>query len=149
MEFIVATDGSQASRAALEYALEIGGRLDAALTAVHAVDPNVYEQEGGDPIASLSDADRQLVVESIEDSEQRGQNLLADAQEVAAGHDLTIDTQLLYGDPIDAIPRYAEREDADGIFVGHRGLSESHERALGSVAKTLVDRTPIPVTIVR
>jgi nucleotide-binding universal stress UspA family protein len=36
-----------------------------------------------------------------------------------------------------------------GVYVGHRGLSEKHEQVVGSVAKSVVDKAGVPVTIVK
>ncbi len=109
----------------------------------------MYETRSGDPITSLSDAEERLVIESVTEAGQRGEDILADTVSLAADHGVDIETALLHGDPITAVPSYAEDNNMDGILVGHRGLSQTHERPLGSVAKAIVDRTTIPVTIVR
>lgn len=145
MEFIVATDGSAASERAIEHALDIGDGMGAKLTAVYAVEPDVYEAEHGDN----TDPEQRLVIEDISDAEQRGQDALGNATEIATERGSDIETQLLYGDPVDAIPGYADEQDVDGVFVGHRGLSNEHEAVLGSVAKGLIDRASVPVTVVR
>lgn len=146
MNFIVATDGSEASEQAIEYAIEVVDGMDASLTAVYAVEPDVYETQNA---RDETNAEERLVIEDIGEAEQRGQEALDDAEAFARTHGFGIDTQLLYGKPIEAVPGYAEENEVDGIFVGHRGLSEEHEAVLGSVAKGLVDRAPVPVTIVR
>lgn len=146
MNFIVATDGSEASERAIEHAVEIADGMDASLSAVYAVEPDVYETQGA---AGETNAEERLVIEDISEAEKRGQEALDEADAFAREHGFDIDTQLLYGKPIEAIPGYAEEHGIDGIFVGHRGLSEEHEAVLGSVAKGLVDRASVPVTIVR
>lgn len=149
MHLIVGIDGSEASDRALEHALEIATATDGRVTAVHAVDPQVYEQrEGGGPITDRSDAEQRIVLETIEEAEARGEELLEVA--VAAADPEMVDTELLYGDPVQAISEYVEgAADVDGIVVGHRRLAEEYERLLGSVAKGLVERAPAPVTVVR
>jgi len=62
---------------------------------------------------------------------------------------LTIETQLLSGRPSDGITEYAEESESDTIYVGHRGLSEKKEQVTGSVAKRIVDRATVPVTVIR
>lgn len=149
MWFVVSVDGSEQSKAALHYAIEIARGMDAELTAVFAVEPNVREEQASDPVSGVEDAKNRLIIENVEDVEQRGQQVLDEAVDTAEEYDFDLRTELLYGDPIDAIPRFAERNDADGIFAGHRDLSKDHEQVLGSVAKGLVDRGTVPVTIVR
>lgn len=149
MQFLVAIDGSDAAENALEYAADVAGAMDADLTVVHAVDPSVYDQGGEEPIASLGDAGDRLVVESVEDAEERGLGLLdaAAAQAEAQGHD--VETELLYGDPVQAVSDYAKAEAVDAIFVGHRGRATRTDLMVGSVAKSVVERASVPVTVVR
>lgn len=149
MKYLVAVDGSEESDAALAHALDVADAMDATVTVAHAVDPAVSDEGGGDPIASLADADRQLIVESVEDAERRGRDLLDDAVEFAERRGHEVEAQLLYGDPVESVPDYADEEGFDAIFVGHRGRSERAARLVGSVAKGLVERAAVPVTVVR
>jgi nucleotide-binding universal stress UspA family protein len=148
VKFLVAVDGSKESHRALDYATTIAAGLDASLTVVHAVEPDVYSEGGDAPITSLSDAERRLIVEAVTDAEDRGQRILDDAVE-HIDVDVKATTDLLYGDPLVVIPAFLEHEQFDGVFVGHRGYSKRYEGLLGSVAKGLVERSPVPVTVVR
>lgn len=149
MNLIVAVDGSEPSDRALEYAIELTDATGGTVTAVHAVDPQVYEQRASQPITDPEAVDQQFILEAVDDAEERGERLLEQtAESVGEEHDL--DTELLYGDPVESIAEYAaNRDDVDGIVVGHRQLADSYERVLGSVAKGLVERGPVPVTVVR
>lgn len=151
MKFAVAVDGSPESDRALDHALDLASAMSAppSVVAVYAVDPDVYESGGTGPITDLSDAERGLIVEGIESAEERGEDVLADAAAAATERGLTVETDLLYGDPGVRLPEYLETEGFDALFVGHRSRSERAERALGSVAKSLVERAPVPVTVVR
>jgi len=149
MRFAVAIDGSAESDRALDHAVEMASAAGAELTAVHSVDPDVYDAGGADPPSGRSEYDDRLVVESVDDAERRGERLLDDAVERAGDAGLDIDAEVLYGDPVRTIPDFATTEGYDGVFVGHRGLSEAQERVLGSVAKGIVERSSLPVTVVR
>lgn len=149
MKFLVATDGSDAADNALEYALRLAEATGVDLTVVHAVQPDVYAETASEPVAGLSEAERLFVVDSIEDAEQRGEDVLAEASELAAEHGVAVETELLYGDPVTRIAEYAGNGDFAGVVVGHRGLSERVEGMLGSVAKELASRSSVPVTVVR
>lgn len=149
MDFIVAIDGSDPSDRALDHAIELAAATGGSVTLVHAVDPQVYEQPGTEPVTEREGIDQQLVLEAIDDAEDRGQRLLDETVD-AIGMEVTVETELLYGDPVEAISEYADHHDAvDGIVVGHRRLADQYERVLGSVAKGLVERAPVPVTVVR
>lgn len=149
MDILVAVDGSPEAEDALARATDIADATDGTITAVHAVDPAVPAAGGSDPFGDTSDADRQLIVESVATAEERGLDFLENAAAIAAelGHD--IDTELVYGAPVDALTDYAAEGDFDTIYVGHRGLSERRETMVGSVAKQLVERADRPVTVVR
>lgn len=148
MNFLVAADGSQESDDALAYATDIADAMEGSLTVVHAVDPSVYEQGAVEQSGDVPDADRQYI-QSVEDAEQKGLAVLEDAAEFASDLGHSVETELLYGEPVEAITEYADSTGADAIFVGHRGRSARADRMLGSVAKTLVERATIPVTVVR
>ncbi|MFB6138893.1 MAG: universal stress protein [Halosimplex sp.] len=149
MRFAVAVDGSSESDRAIDHAVEMATATGASLTALHSVDPDVYDLGGDEPPAGSADFEDRLVVESVEDAERRGERLLAAAVERAGDAGIDVEGELLYGDPVATIPDFAASEGYDGVFVGHRGLSDEHERVLGSVAKGLVERSSVPVTVVR
>ncbi len=149
MNFAVAVDGSDPAEAALDHALDVAEGLDASLTALYVVNPKVYQERGSDPITDRSDAEDRLVVEDVDDAERRGTDVLEAAAARGADRDVEVRTELRHGDPVETLATYAEEADLDGLFVGHRGLSADRERVLGSVAKGVVDRSSVPVTVVQ
>lgn len=148
-QYLVGVDGSQEATHALEYAVDIADAKNGLLTAVHAVQPNIYGGSREEPVSGRPDAYRREVLQSIEDAEERGQEVLDEAVTVAEDLGQEIETELLYGDPIQEIPDYVAEEEFDGVFVGHRGHSERPDIVLGSFANAIVERTNVPVTIVR
>jgi nucleotide-binding universal stress UspA family protein len=148
MKFVVAVDGTEGSRRALERAIAWGAPADADVTVVYAVDPAVQSEGGEEPVADIADAGDRLVVEDEGDAERRGERALEEAATVAADHGVEVATELLYGPPAAAVAEYANEAGVDGVFVGHRALSERQEEVLGSVAKGLIERTDVPVTVV-
>jgi len=147
MKFLVAIDGSEAADHALAYALDLVG--DAELTIVHSVQPEVYTESVAEPVHNRTETERLYVLDSIDDAEERGERLLEEAGDHASEADVAVETVLLFGNPALTVPDYAEAHDFDGIFVGHRGLSARAESMLGSVAKELIGRSSVPVTVVR
>jgi len=147
MHFVVCVDGSDQSDRALAHAERLASATNGSLTAVHAVDPEVYQQAGNGPIGDRSSGEQTLVIEAVEDAETRGEEILEDAREAVS---IELEDVLLYGDPVEAIPEYVEeRGDVDGVIVGHRTVSDRHRQVLGSVAQGLVELSPRPVTVVR
>lgn len=148
MDLLVAIDGSAPGEAAFGHALALAEATDGTVTAVHAVDPSVYATPGDDPGGGPGNRAGRLVAESEKEAEARGRRLLEAARAASTGADVPVETELLHGDPREVIPELAEREAFDGLVVGHRGLPERRERVLGSVAKSFVARSTVPVTVV-
>jgi nucleotide-binding universal stress UspA family protein len=148
MTFLVAVDGSDASRNALAYATDLAERLGERLLVVHAVDPAVVDMGGDEPSSFGETADR-LVAEAVEDAEADAERVLDAAAEEAIAAGIDVETELLYGPPLQTIADVTDRSDIEALFVGHRGLSERYEGLVGSVAKGLVERSNVPVTVVR
>ncbi|AGN01770.1 universal stress protein UspA-like protein [Salinarchaeum sp. Harcht-Bsk1] len=147
MHFVVCVDGSEQSDRALEHAADLVDATDGSLTVVHVVEPKVYEQAGEGPISTRSEGEKSLVLEGIEDAENRGEEVLEEAREAVP---FEVEDVLLYGDADDAIAQYVEtREGIDGVIVGHRMVSERRREMLGSVARGLIELSPVPVTVVR
>lgn len=148
MKLLVAVDGSAESKRALAYATNIADATGGSITLVHAVDPDIYDAGGDEPTTPSERQDR-LIIDSLDATEERGRSIVDEATEFAAdrGHDVS--GELLYGNPVRAITDYAEEEGFETIYVGHRGRSERTIEVLGSVARSVVERTTVPVTVVR
>lgn len=149
MKFLVSVDGSPEAEEARACATDVADAMAGSITVVYAVDPDVYEAGGSEPVSGFSDADRRLIVQSVEDAEARGLDVLDDAAAFAEelGHD--VETALLYGEPVREITDYAEEEGFDAIVVGHHGRSERTDRTIGSVPKAVVERATVQVTVAR
>lgn len=149
MRLLVAVDGSEESTAALEHAIDLADATGGSLVAVHAVVTDIHAERQGTPVPREEErSDERLVEESVEQAEQRGESVLADASELAAAHGIELRTELLYGDPKSVITEFAEEEGVDAIVVGHRSMPQEYEKVLGSVAKSLIERSAVPVTVV-
>jgi nucleotide-binding universal stress UspA family protein len=141
MQYLVATDGSEASDNAVRYAMTHAAALDATLELVHVLEPE----------AELIDGE--IVLPGGDSAIDHGERILGQARELALDHldedAVPVETNLLTGRPAHAITRYAQEGDVDALYIGHRGLSEEREQVVGSVAKSVIDRASIPVTVVR
>ncbi|MFB6184153.1 MAG: universal stress protein [Haloarculaceae archaeon] len=149
MHLVVAVDGSEQSKRALAHAIDLGEPAGATITAVYAVDPEVHAEGGIEPVNDISDAEDRLIIEDVADAEERGERVLQQMAAFAEEYGARVETDLVYGTPVEAISDYAEDVDADGLFVGRRGLSEEAERVIGSTSKALVERAAVPVTVVQ
>ena len=144
MWYLVATDGSEISDRAIEHAAVEACARDANLRIVHVLTPEIKLVDG----AIVLPGER----EAIEHSQRMLERAARLATSTAAEHgtEIEISTELLTGRPADAITEYAKERNVDVIFVGHRGRADSDvDRGSGSVAKSVVDKASVPVTVVR
>ncbi|AXR78733.1 universal stress protein [Natrarchaeobaculum sulfurireducens] len=143
MTFLVATDGSAVSDTAVEHAAHEASTWETSLQVVHVLTPETEFVDGN------------LVLPGEAEAIEHGERTLEQAEQVAAetaaDHDteIEIETELLAGRPAESIAEYAEKADVRGIYVGHRGFSDKREQVVGSVAKTVVDKATVPVTIIK
>ena len=123
---VTGVDASAESLAALELALELADRLEARLVVVHAV--GLLEEGGYRPRPDLGAI--------VDEARHR----------VGAGG-AVVDTMYEDGPPPDVLLRIAEREAADLLVVGSRGVSGAL-RQLGSTSEAVVTGSRIPVLVV-
>ncbi len=143
MWYLVATDGSETSDRAVEHAAIEASQWDVNLRIVHVLTPEIKIVDG----TIVLPGEREAIEYSQGLLERAAQ--LADSAATEHGTEIEITTELLTGRPADAITEYAAERAVRGIFVGHRGRSDETDLGSGSVAKSVVDKASVPVTIVR
>lgn len=136
---LVAFDGSPLSERALTYAIE--NFSDATITTIYVINPIdavIDVEAGGLPVA-----------EDWYDNAQEGATRIHKvATELAAEHDIDLNTVTEVGRPARAILEYADDRGIDQIVMGSHGRSGIDRTFLGSVAETVTRRARIPVTII-
>lgn len=137
---LVPTDGSPQSEAALEYVLE--EFPDGEITLINVVDP--VETGYNAPMATPGYSEEWYEM-ATEDAEA----MFEDAQQNADEYGVTLASEIETGRPARTIVEYAEENGFDQIVMGSHGRSGVSRILLGSVAETVVRRSPIPVTVVR
>lgn len=137
---LVAFDDSTQAMTALEYALD--HHTDARITALTVLNPidAGYSTEAAIPTGGG---------EWYESEKQAAENRFEEADDLAAEYDAELETEIEVGRPSRTIVRYAEENDVDHIVMGSHGRSGVARVLLGSVAETVVRRSPVPVTVVR
>lgn len=133
---VVPFDDSEPARVALAYAAE--QHPDAEITALYGVyPPSEVTGAGETALGDIEDWADQL--------DEHTEEVLADA---AAEVDRDIETETVSGNPAAAIVEYAE-DNADHIVMGSHGRDGLSRLVMGSVAETVVRRSPTSVTVVR
>lgn len=132
---VIATDGSASVVRAVDVALDLADRFDAAVHALYVVDPARVEELPDD------------VRDDVRAALDREARTALDDVTAAADRDLT--TARREGHPAREIVAYAGEFDADLIATGTRGRGGEHSFVLGSVAEEVVRTASMPVLTVR
>ncbi len=136
---VIATDGSASAERAVRVALDLAERFDAEVHALYVVDTG---ELAGSPEAVRDDLESALTTTGNE-----ALTFVRDAADDEEPADVV--TAVREGDPAVQIISYAKEHDADLVATGTRGRHGEHSFLLGSVAESIVRKSPIPVLTVR
>lgn len=137
---LVAVDFSAQSDKAVEYAVELARKLDAAVHLVHGfVIPVVPAPEAG--VA--------LPPDWIDNLERDCKRALAQLAQRYGDRGVAVTTHLEWEDPRHAVVDVATRLKADLVVLGTHGRRGLKRALLGSVAESVVRFAPCPVLAVR
>lgn len=128
---------AEESERALEFALTHFPTAE--ITVVHVVDP----------IQGYATEDHIAYDQLVEDEEEKAKELVKKAVDIATNYETTIQTEILAGEVPLALLEYTDTHDVDQVILGSRGRGGVSRLLLGSVAETIVRRSPVPVTVVR
>lgn len=135
---LVATDFSDASTLALEYARVLAQRFGAGLRVLHVVET---------PIPLGSELYVPEVMTVSERAVHEAQQQLAVTLAHVTGDDVI--GQVLVGNAAKKIVEYASDHDVDVIVMGTHGRSALAHLLMGSVAERVIRTAPCPVLTVR
>lgn len=145
---LVPVDGSASSLQALAWGRFLSGRFDVPLTALHVETPFIYHY--ADTIPPSSDPS----IAGDEGSDDLAwwvperQAWLREQADLAGLEPEAVTIRVALGKPADEILAAREREDADLIVMGSRGVGAVGRVFLGSVAGGVLRRTECPVLVV-
>ncbi|MFW6318449.1 MAG: universal stress protein [Halorubrum sp.] len=136
-KILVPTDGSPASDAAIEHAIDLARQYDATLHALYVVDGAAY---------STLEAGADVVVDALEaEGEEATRRVAAAAEEEGVECETTIATGTAYR----SIRDYVDDNDIDVIVMGTHGRKGLDRYLLGSVTERVVRTSDVPVLTVR
>jgi nucleotide-binding universal stress UspA family protein len=137
---LVATDMSEQSRAALDWAIGLARPLGARVVVLHA-----YAL----PLVGILDAS--LLVDATTATRLSNEAQAALDAEVArvSGRGVPVEGQLREGDPREVLPQAAAEAKASVLVVGSHGRRGLQRALLGSVAEAVTRTSPVPVIVVR
>ncbi|MFC5431167.1 universal stress protein [Paraburkholderia denitrificans] len=85
----------------------------------------------------------------IETEKHHGQDLIIELEGMLGLSGVTVQCEVIVGNPAKELVVYAERHNIDHVVVGHRGRTAFDRWLLGSVARQVIAYAPCSVTIVR
>jgi nucleotide-binding universal stress UspA family protein len=132
---VIATDGSESVRRAVDVALDFAERFAADVHALYVLEESEVE--------SAPDEVRDELHAALE---ERGEDAVSD---VAAAAAQSVTTAVREGRPTAEISQYARDVDADVVATGTRGRHGENRFLIGSVAERVVRTCPVPVLTVR
>lgn len=135
-EILLPTDGSDAAAAAIPHAVDLASAYGARLHALYALD--VAELPPGVEDDALHEA-----------FEGRGERAVEAVAQAAAAEGATTVESVVRGPAVAAILEYVEEHDVDLVVMGTHGWSRLDRLVLGSVARDVLQRSPVPVVVVR
>ena len=133
---LVGYDGSDASRRAFQFAIELARCAHGRVRVVSVLQVT----EGGADACALMMADS---------GTRRVQELLEELQAMVPDAASLVDVELIHGSPGDVLLSQIEQHGIDHIVIGHTERGALARWLLGSVSGNVLARAHVPVTVVR
>ena len=127
---LVPVDGSDQSRKALDFAIDLAKRYPARLELLYVTQPLMTEDIFAMGTLAIP------VDLPQEELEQYGNKVLEKAVKIAHdGEAPMVGSRMLRGDPASSIVDYSEEISADMIVIGSRGLGDLSSLFMGSISR--------------
>lgn len=139
--FLVGIDGSEPGQRAVDFAVERAKAGKAKLTVVYVIEWSPYTFN--------TPEENEVRHKRREEEIERAKSQVLDplvASLKAGGTD--VEGIVRHGNAAEVLSGLAGEKGACQIFIGRRGLSKVQALLFGSVAGTLVQVSPVPVTVV-
>jgi nucleotide-binding universal stress UspA family protein len=136
-KIILATDGSEHSKRATENAIHISKCSSGSKVEIlYVLDPSRAKSE------TLSNW-------NATDIEDKRKKRVVEVEKMAKEAGISYEVTILNGEPGPTIVEYANKNKADVVILGSRGLNALQEFVLGSVSHKVAKRANCPVLIVK
>lgn len=146
-KIMVPIDGSKFSQQALEIAIEISKKFNAALYLVTIIDISSVNPPG-----ALLGSQRKTMRKSLDmiktAVKHEAEKMLSEKASICKKNDIDVHYEVLDGSPSDTILKLIKKWDVDLVVLGSQGLSGfSKIKALGSVSRRVSELASCPVLI--
>lgn len=138
-KILIATDGSEHTKNAVDYGIDLAKNSGAKLYAIYVVDTAAF--------ASIPmDAAWESMYELLRQEGDEATKFVAEKAEL---ENIEIERMTVEGHPADEIIKFADKNGISIIVMGTLGKSGLDRFLLGSVAEKIVRNSKIPVLVVR
>jgi nucleotide-binding universal stress UspA family protein len=137
-KILIATDGSEYTKKAVDHGIELANNTGAKLNAIYVVDTRAYSSI---PLSAPIEYTYSIL-------RQEGDIALKYVAERAEASGLEVEGIIAEGHPADEIIKYAEENSIDLIVKGTLGKSGLERFLMGSVADQVIRHSKIPVIAV-
>jgi len=138
-KIVVAFDGSEQSKSAFDFALELTKLCPGAA-------PEISVLSVAQPPEPIDIVEMDAIIDS---ATRHYHELFTGLKEKARERNIEIRTEVVVGHPADQIVKYAQEKNADMIVIGQKGKSKIETWLLGSVSKRVATYASCTVTIVK
>ncbi len=135
-KILLAYDGSDPSKKALDAAIDLAGKYQAELYVLTVAQPPDFGE----------DVETEAIIENSRSYHER---TLTPAKDLVATSGVKAQFEVAVGHPAEQIIYHADHCQADLIVLGHRGKSLFRRLLLGSVSKQVVQYAERTVLVVR
>lgn len=140
-KIVLGYDDSRAAKTALAFAVDLAQAQKAELVIAHVLEWSPY--------SFLTPEEIEARHKRREDELKRAEDaLLAPVRKSLEGSGLTVTTVLRYGHIAEVLCGILKETGASQLVIGRTGHSALSSRLFGSVAGSLAQAAPVPVTIV-
>ncbi len=149
---LVAVDGSEHSKKAIGYAVELAEKLGASLTLIHVYSAILPIIPATDALISptvTAPASAAVAAKIAEDARKLGEKILEDSEKIVKERGIRVEKVLKEGDAVKEIVAEAQKGGFSLVVIGHRGLSKLSGLLLGSVSEGVGHKAPCSVMIVK
>jgi len=137
-KILIATDGSEYTKNAVDYGIDLAKNTGAKLFTIYVVDTAAFASI---PMDAAWESMYGLL-------KQEGDEAIKYVAERAGTEGLEVEGNLIEGHPADEIIKYSEKNSISLIIMGTLGKSGLDRFLLGSVAEKVVRNSKIPVLVV-
>lgn len=141
LKILVAQDGSDAARRALEFGIKRASATDGSLVIAHVLEWSPYSFLTPEELAERHGR-------RADELTRAEQAILAPVVAEVQARSVPVSAVLRYGHIAETLCQIAQEQGAGLIIIGRTGHSRFATRVFGSVAGTLAQIAPVPVTIV-